>query len=167
MRASNSYICGQTEVGEALAEVRYEKANLFKPAKSQAQPFVDPGTCRDDPLESTIPYFPVKGIASPDTVIVCNINKTINATGQQEWQVNDSAFHSNYNNPLMLLTQQGNTTYPVDPEWNVYNFGKNKTVRMILNNSMILNNISPFSTRLSHVSPKIYLQTFCRGSSLS
>lgn len=155
MRANNSYICGQTEVGEALAEVRYEKADLSKPPKSRAQPFVDPGTCRDDPLESTIPYFPVKGIANPDTIIVYNINKTINATGQQEWQVNDSAFRGNYNNPLMLLTQQGNTSYPDDPEWNVYNFGKNKTVRMILNN------ISPFSTRLSHVSPKMNLGTFC------
>jgi FtsP/CotA-like multicopper oxidase with cupredoxin domain len=38
MRANNSYICGQTEVGEALTEVRYEKADLSKPPKLQAQP---------------------------------------------------------------------------------------------------------------------------------
>jgi FtsP/CotA-like multicopper oxidase with cupredoxin domain len=146
MRANNSYICGQTEVGEAVGEIRYEKADLGKKPTSEAQPFVDPGSCTDNPLDKTVPFYPVKGVIKPDTVIVYNINKTINATGQQEWTVNDSAFRGNYNNPLMLLAQQGNFSYPEDPEWNVYDFKKNKTVRMILNNLL------PFSSRLSHVS---------------
>jgi hypothetical protein len=124
----------QTKVGEALAELRYEGADLSKLPKSEAQPFTDPGTYLDDPLEKTIPCYSIKGISEPDTVVVYNINKTINATGQQKWQVNDSAFRGNYNNPLMLLTQQGNISHPDDRELNVYDFSKNKTVRMILKN---------------------------------
>jgi FtsP/CotA-like multicopper oxidase with cupredoxin domain len=162
MRANNSALCGLAEddaARVALAEIRYEKADLSKEPTSKAHPFVDPGTCMDDSLNKTIPYYAVKGVKTPDTVVTYNINKIVNATGQQEWQVNDSAFHGNYNNPLMLLTQQGNTSYPDDPQWNVYNFGKNKTVRMILQNT------TPFNTSLPHVS-QLKTPPFCSNEKI-
>ena len=36
--------------------------------------------------------------------------------------------------PLLLLVNQGNTSYPDDPEWNVYNFGQNTSIRVVLYN---------------------------------
>ncbi|KAL9118846.1 MAG: hypothetical protein Q9187_004603 [Circinaria calcarea] len=37
-------------------------------------------------------------------------------------------------NPLLLLANLGNVSYPEDPQWNVYNFGKNTSIRVILRN---------------------------------
>lgn len=34
----------------------------------------------------------------------------------------------------MLLANLGNTSYPNDPQWNVYNFGKNTSVQLIVRN---------------------------------
>lgn len=38
----------------------------------------------------------------------------------------------NCSHPLLLLAKLGNTSYPDDPQWNVYNFGKNTSIRLIL-----------------------------------
>jgi FtsP/CotA-like multicopper oxidase with cupredoxin domain len=34
----------------------------------------------------------------------------------------------------LLLAKVGNTSYPYDPQWNVYNFGSNSSVRLVLRN---------------------------------
>ena len=36
--------------------------------------------------------------------------------------------------PILILANQGNFSYPLDPEWNVYNFGTNSSVRIIIRN---------------------------------
>lgn len=36
--------------------------------------------------------------------------------------------------PLLNLAHSGNTSYPDDPQWNVYNFGQNTSIRIILHN---------------------------------
>lgn len=144
MRANNSLICGQTEKGPALAEIHYEDSD-GSPPTSIPWPFTDVARCNNDDLEDTIPYYPVEGIGEPEFTQVLAINKIVNATGHQVWEVNNSSFRGNYNHPLLLLAQEGNVSYPHDEEWNVYNFGNNRTVRLIINNE------SPDSTRLSHV----------------
>lgn len=37
-------------------------------------------------------------------------------------------------NPLLLLANLGNVSYPYDPQWNVYNFNKSTSIRVILRN---------------------------------
>lgn len=37
-------------------------------------------------------------------------------------------------NPLLLLANMGNTSYPDNPDWNSYNFGRNATIRLIIHN---------------------------------
>ena len=44
------------------------------------------------------------------------------------------ACSSPHSNPLLLLANMGNTSYPNNPEWNVYDFGKNTSIQMILRN---------------------------------
>jgi len=51
--------------------------------------------------------------------------------------MNNQAFRGNYDNPILLLSKLGNTSYPEDPEWNVYNFGSNQSARLIINNPPI------------------------------
>ena len=36
--------------------------------------------------------------------------------------------------PVLLLAKLGNTSYPDDPQWNVYDFGSNSSIRIVLNN---------------------------------
>lgn len=48
--------------------------------------------------------------------------------------MNNVSFRANYDYPVMLLANAGNISYPDDPEWNVYNFGSNSSVRIVLNN---------------------------------
>ena len=35
---------------------------------------------------------------------------------------------------LLDLAYSGNTSYPYDPQWNVYNFGQNYSIRIVLRN---------------------------------
>lgn len=48
--------------------------------------------------------------------------------------MNKSSFRANYNDPILLLSNVGNNSYPDDPQWNVYNFGSNSSIRIVLNN---------------------------------
>jgi hypothetical protein len=48
--------------------------------------------------------------------------------------MNGSSFRTNYNQPILLLSKAGNNSYPFSPQWNVYNFGSNSSVRIILTN---------------------------------
>lgn len=58
-----------------------------------------------------------------------------NATGFDLWHMNGQPFRANYDHPLLLLAKLGNTSYPYDPQWNVYNFKKNGTIRIIVKNN--------------------------------
>ena len=41
---------------------------------------------------------------------------------------------NNSSHPLLDLAYSGNTSYPYDPQWNVYNVGENYSVRIVLRN---------------------------------
>jgi hypothetical protein len=40
----------------------------------------------------------------------------------------------NYNQPVLLLSNRGNNSYPESPEWNVYDFGSHTSIRILLKN---------------------------------
>ncbi|KFY14466.1 hypothetical protein V492_02594 [Pseudogymnoascus sp. VKM F-4246] len=144
MRANMSAICSRTDNPNVPAAIYYDDADSTKDPQSEAWDFVDHGRCNNDPLEMTVPYFPTTPPKHPAVTQTLNIAKTVNATGHQEWQVNGRAFRGNYNHPILLLAHEKNYTYPGDPQWNVYNFGKNSSVRLVINND------SPDETLLSH-----------------
>ncbi|KAI9685953.1 MAG: hypothetical protein M1820_010708 [Bogoriella megaspora] len=130
--------------GTALGEIFYEDADTSIAPSSSPWPFTDVGRCNNDDLSITNPYFPIPLSEDPPFTQVVSINRTVNETGHQEWQINDIAFRGNYNHPLLGLAHVGNFSYPDDPEWNVYNFGSNASVRLVVNNE------SPDDTLLSH-----------------
>lgn len=49
--------------------------------------------------------------------------------------MNGQTHRANHNRPLLLLAHQKNTSYPFDPQWQVYNFGSNRTMRFIIRNT--------------------------------
>lgn len=132
MRSNISAICSVSTQGNAFAAVYYDQADTTKSPTSTAWNVPDPGTCQNDDLSLTVPYFPIKPTMQPATTRTFDVNYEVNATGSFLWTLDDQTFRGNYNSPVLLLANQGNLTF--EPEWNVKNFGSNTTIRVIVNN---------------------------------
>ena len=125
--------CGATKQPAALAAIYYNGADTTKTPTSVATPF-DDSTCGNDPLSKTTPFFPFPATTNPATTVTVEVAVTRNATGNTIWTMNNQTFRGNYDHPVLLLANLGNTSYPYDPQWNVYNFGNNNSVRIIIKN---------------------------------
>ena len=135
MRADLSKTCATANQPSAVAAIYYNNADTTKTPQSTAEPY-DDSHCGNDPLATTTPFFPFPATSNPATTENIEISFGANATGNLVWKMNGSSFRANYNNPLLLLANLGNTSYPYDPQWNVYNFGTNNSVRVILKNTI-------------------------------
>lgn len=119
---------------DGLAVIYYEHANTTSaPSNSSVAQVDNTPPCENDDLSVTIPSHPVNA-GSPSTTLNMDANVAINATGHLIWTINKSAFRVDYNNPILLLAKSGNISYPDNPERNVYNVGKNATIRVVVNN---------------------------------
>ncbi|KAI9766480.1 MAG: hypothetical protein M1839_004901 [Geoglossum umbratile] len=126
--------CSATTQPNALGIAYYTHDALDTAPTTSAWPDnTDP--CANDPIEQTVPWFPITPAPTPAVTQTIEIGATINATGNFVWTMNGSAFRANYNNPILLLAKAGNTSYPFDPQWNVYNFGSNSSIRLVVNNN--------------------------------
>ncbi|KAH8595066.1 Cupredoxin [Bisporella sp. PMI_857] len=92
--------------------------------------------CANDALTRTRPWYPIAAATTPATTKVIDINLIQNATGHILWTMNGVSFRANYNQPILLLSNLGNNSYPNSPQWNVYNFGSNSSVRIHLRNPL-------------------------------
>ena len=135
IRSTITKNCSVTHTPQAFAVLSYEgnyqvqepTTNLsIAAAAADEKTFV----CRNDDLNRTVPYF-VKPVAEPDVVETIEVDLFTNATGHHLWIMNNRTQRTNYNQPLLLEAAQGNTSFPDD--WNVYNFGTNRTIRIVLN----------------------------------
>ncbi|KAL8747883.1 MAG: hypothetical protein Q9184_007539, partial [Pyrenodesmia sp. 2 TL-2023] len=133
MRANMTAPCSLTNQPNAVAAIYYENADQTKTPKSTAQVF-DDSKCGNDALTVTRPLFPFPALANAATTLNLDITFGPNATGNNLWYMNGQTFRANYDHPVFLLAAAGNTSYPNDPQWNVYNFGNNASVRVIINN---------------------------------
>ncbi|KAI9868511.1 MAG: hypothetical protein M1813_005955 [Trichoglossum hirsutum] len=131
MRA-NLTSCAPSANPMAKAIIHYDYSNKLPTSTPWPDTTTDP--CATDDLAGLQPWYPITPTKEPDTTVTIDISGTINATGHFVWTMNGSSFRANYNHPTLLLAAAGNTSYPFDPQWNVYNFGSNKTVRFIFNN---------------------------------
>jgi FtsP/CotA-like multicopper oxidase with cupredoxin domain len=132
MRSNISSICSVSTQHNALAAIYYDKADTTKSPTSTAWDIPDPGTCANDDLSLTVPYYKITPEPKPATTKTMEINFFINDTGNFLWTLDDTSFRANYNSPVLLLANLGNLTF--EPEWNVKNFGSNKTIRVVVNN---------------------------------
>jgi FtsP/CotA-like multicopper oxidase with cupredoxin domain len=71
---------------------------------------------------------------TPATTQSIDITLATNSSGHLLFFMNDISFRGNYDHPILLLAKLGNTSYPNDPQWNVYNFGSNATIRFVIRN---------------------------------
>ncbi|KAB5531303.1 multicopper oxidase-domain-containing protein [Coniochaeta sp. 2T2.1] len=96
------------------------------------------GQCANDDLTKTVPFFPITPPAVPAVTQLIDIVFGPNATGNWVWTMNGVSFRANYNQPILLLSNLGNNSYPYSPQWNVYNFGSNSSIRIHLRNPFFL-----------------------------
>ena len=90
------------------------------------------------PLFETQPLFPSTPPIAPTTTQQIDIELGANSSGNTLFFMNGESFRANYDHPVMLLAKLGNTSYPADPQWNVYNFGSNSSVRLVITNNSTL-----------------------------
>lgn len=133
MRSDLSPTCDLANQPHALAAIYYEKADTTKTPTTTATTY-DDSRCGNDPLAETIPFFPFPATSNPAVTQEIDITFGPNATGNNLFYMNGVSFRANYDHPILILANQGNTSYPLDPQWNVYNFGNNASVRIIVHN---------------------------------
>jgi FtsP/CotA-like multicopper oxidase with cupredoxin domain len=130
MRSTMASGCSHTHQPNGLAIVYYEGADTTSEPTSQAWPVTGP-QCANDPLSKTIPYAPIAPPQSQTTVTI-DLNFEINGTGHFLFTMDGSTFRTDYNSPILPLAVAGNYSYP--EEWNVYNFGSNKSFTVVIQN---------------------------------
>ena len=135
MRSSISTLCSVTDNPDALAIIYYENANTTAEPTSTSWT-IDDSDCANDALSETVPFF---AIAPPtvNTTVDVALSFELNSTGHFLWTFDASTFRTDYNNPILPLLQASNSTTYIDEfptEWNVYNFGSNKSFVIVINN---------------------------------
>lgn len=134
--------CSFSQNPDALAIVYYKHDALTSGnTNSTAWPaFLDSvaNKCANDDLSLTTPWFPIVPDLNPPTTQNIDINFGQNSSGNWVWTMNGVSFRANFNQPILLLSKLGNNSYPDSPQWNVYNFGSNSSVRIVINNPFFL-----------------------------
>lgn len=141
--------CSLTHQPNGYAMVYYQNAETNVKPNTTAWPDTT-DACANDDLDTTTPYFPISPPATPATEVSIDVNFGLNATGHLVWTMNNSTFRTCYNDPVLFRAQgvDGTTTnndtststnttsgafeYPA--EWNVFDFGKASSIRIIVNN---------------------------------
>ncbi|EXJ82593.1 hypothetical protein A1O3_06406 [Capronia epimyces CBS 606.96] len=150
MRSTISSYCSVASQPDGLAIIYYQDANTTAATTNSstnsttttttAEPTstawpIDDTSCGNDALAETVPYY---AITPPSTntsaTVQVALNFEINSTGHFLWTMDGSSFRVDYNDPVLMLADAGNDSYPYDPEWNVYDFGSNKSFIVVINN---------------------------------
>ncbi|KAH7414378.1 extracellular dihydrogeodin oxidase/laccase-like protein [Phaeosphaeria sp. MPI-PUGE-AT-0046c] len=134
MRSELDVPCQNGTVNRPLARavVRFPGAStsIFPNTTGHAWESVD---CLNDPLSATIPLVP-QPVSEPSLIQNLDIVAAPNASGNLVFLVNNSTFRANYTASLLSAASEGVTTYPSHQEYNMYNFSRETSVRIILRN---------------------------------
>lgn len=89
--------------------------------------------CENDPLSESKPLVAITP-GTPDITENIDVNFFINSTGHFLWTMDNVSYRTNYNHPPLLLSRNGNNSYPADPEWNIHTLNSSGSTRVVLNN---------------------------------
>lgn len=117
----------------AVAAVYYESADTTStPQTTTDVTAAQLSFCGNDPLNTTTALCAITPDPSPPTTQEIDITFGSNGTNFV-WFMNNVSFHGDYNSPVLEDVNAGNLTFP--SEWNVFNFGSNSSVRLIIKNT--------------------------------
>jgi len=117
---------------EAKAAIFYEDADQSIQPNSTAGPNAYNQYCGNDPLNQTVPVFP---ISAPEASVteVLPLEFRRNATGHLLWYMGNRTFQGDYNDPLLLDVKDGQTDFPTIR--NVHDYGDSKSLRFVVENT--------------------------------
>ncbi|PCH00943.1 Multicopper oxidase, type 1 [Penicillium occitanis (nom. inval.)] len=121
-------------IPNATAIIYYEEADLSAIPTTAAASWSS-NACSNDPLESTVPYYPQTPPATPAITQELQIALMPNASGAFLMYVNNVSTRVNYDNSILLDAKAGISSSSLDPELNIYDFGSNSSVRMVVYNT--------------------------------
>ncbi|KAK3363256.1 Cupredoxin [Lasiosphaeria hispida] len=124
-------VCTPAKQPYAVAAVYYDEADTDKTPTSTPWDVPDPGTCATDDLSLTEPLYPIE-LPAPTHTHTMDIELFKNASDVTLWKFGGVSMRANYNEPVLLLANDGNFTYP--DVWNVVNFQSNTSIRVVVNN---------------------------------
>lgn len=135
MRNNLSTICALPRQPHGLATIYYQDSDSDKTPSSQAQNFTeDRLKCSNEPLNTTTPLVEIPA-KTPDKTVTIQILDTLNATGHENYLMNNQTFRVNFNQPVLRLANQGNFNF--SPELNVYSTDTSSIVRVVWENQKI------------------------------
>lgn len=115
----------------AVAAVYYEDADTDSVPTTESDVTADQlAVCKNDPLTQGAPLCKIP-IEEPSTTEQIDLEFKSNGT-HFIWYVNNSSYRGDYNQPILLQANKGDLDY--EPQWNVFNFGSNSSVRIHLVN---------------------------------
>jgi len=125
--------CSLANQPNGLAMIYYPSADPnAKPTTSPWPDTTDP--CANDDLSTTVPYYSITPPSQPDVTVEIDIASAINATGHFVWTMNNSTFRTDYNAPILAQAQAGQPSSSFPAEWNVFDFGEARSIRLVVNN---------------------------------
>lgn len=116
----------------AVAAIYYDTADSSKAPTSQPWNIPNPVRCTNDDLAVTEPLYPMP-LPEATFTQTMDISTFKNASNVTLWLFDGVSMRANYDNPVLLLANEGNFSYPA--EWNVRNYYTNSSVRVIVNNN--------------------------------
>lgn len=129
---SNLTQCSKAKQPNAVAAVYYDQADTAKTPTSRAWDIPGADICANEDLGRTEPLYPIS-LPAPTFTHSMGIEVFKNASDVWLWKFNGVSMRTNYNNPVLLLANEGNFSYPA--EWNVVNYQNNGSVRIIVENN--------------------------------
>jgi FtsP/CotA-like multicopper oxidase with cupredoxin domain len=132
MRAFRPTSCSLSHGNEeVLATVYYEDADRKKMPKSSPGPNAYNGYCGNDPLEDQVPIYAIEA-SEPSVTEITPVELKSNGT-HVVWYMGGRTFRGDDNDPMLLDINNGNLDF--DPVRNVHNYGSNKTLRFVIENT--------------------------------
>ncbi|KAF2686030.1 multicopper oxidase [Lentithecium fluviatile CBS 122367] len=111
----------------AVAAVYYNDADTESVPATESDVTADQlAACKNDDLTLGIPLCKIP-IEEPSVTQRLDFEFKSNGTNFL-WYINNSSYRGDYNAPILL--QAKDSDYDYKPEWNVFDFGSNKTVRL-------------------------------------
>ncbi|MCJ1478311.1 hypothetical protein MMC13_006988 [Lambiella insularis] len=152
MRSDISGNCSLSNQPHALAAIYYSQANMSAtptPQLPNTTTLIVATYVYSQGERATAPFFPIAPLSEPATVQTIDITFAPNASGINLWYMNDSTFRADYKQasppPLVSPTNplqpsppparlRRQHLLPSSPTWNVYAFGANTSIRLIVRN---------------------------------
>lgn len=135
MRSSISSTCSLAEQPDGLAIIYYENANSTREPATTSWT-IDDSVCANVALSKIVPFFPLQPPTS-NTTVDLSLSFEVNSSGNFLWTLDGSSYRTDYNEPILPLLQADNSATAIaalPSQWNVYNFGSNKSFVIVINN---------------------------------